>query len=86
METQTLITLTEFLGWACVLNIGILLFTTVSIIALRGVISQIHGQLFGMTEQDLGRAYFQYLAQYKIAILVLNLVPYMALKVMLAGQ
>lgn len=86
MDAQTLTTVTEFLGWACVINIGILLFTTLAIIALRGRISRIHGQLFGMTEQDLGRAYFQYLAQYKIAILVLNFVPYIALKIMLAGQ
>ena len=85
MDAKILTTMTEFFGWACVINIGILLFTTLAIIALRGRISRIHGQLFGMNEQDLGRAYFQYLAQYKIAILVLNFVPYIALKIMLAG-
>jgi hypothetical protein len=34
-----------------------------------------------MDEKDLGRAYFQYLAQYKIAIIVLNIAPYLALRI-----
>jgi Family of unknown function (DUF6868) len=38
--------------------------------------------MFGLSEADLSRAYFQYLAQYKIAIFVLNLVPYVALEFM----
>ncbi len=36
----------------------------------------------GMEEADLSKAYFQYLAQYKIATLVFNVAPYIALKIM----
>jgi hypothetical protein len=36
--------------------------------------------MFGLGEADLSRAYFQYLAHYKIAILVFNLIPYVAVR------
>jgi len=79
---MTLQTLTELLGWTSVINIAILLFSTLSLIIMRGAITGIHSKLFGLDEKDLGRAYFQYLAQYKIAIIVLNIAPYLALRVM----
>ena len=41
--------------------------------------TQIHGRMFGLDEPSLMRSYFQYLALYKIAILVFNLVPFLAL-------
>jgi len=52
------------------------------LIVMRGSITTIHSKLFGLDEKDLGRAYFQYLAQYKIAIIVLNIAPYIALRIM----
>tara|TARA_B100002003_G_scaffold78069_1_gene73067 strand:- start:284 stop:469 length:186 start_codon:yes stop_codon:yes gene_type:complete len=48
---------------------------------MRGLIQGMHTRMFGLSEEDLSRAYFQYVAQYKIAILVFNLVPYLALVV-----
>jgi hypothetical protein len=78
---MTLQSLTAFLGWVSVVNIAILLFTTLSLVAMRGTITKIHSRLFGLDEKDLGRAYFQYLAQYKIAIIVLNIAPYIALRI-----
>jgi hypothetical protein len=78
----TLETLTELLGWSSLINIAILLLSTLGVIAMRGVITGMHSKLFGLDEKDLGRAYFQYLAHYKIAIIVLNITPYIALKIM----
>ena len=79
---MTVEVLTELLGWASVINIAILLLSTLGVITMRKAITGIHAKLFGLDEKDLGRAYFQYLAQYKIAIIVLNIAPYIALKVM----
>ena len=73
---------TELLGWLCILNIGLLLFSTILIVSMRETISDIHSKMFGLDKKDLGKAYFQYIAQYKIAIIVLNLSPYLALKIM----
>lgn len=78
----TLQTLTEFLGWASVINISILLISSISLILMRESIIRIHSEMFGLDDTHLSRAYFQYLAQYKIAIFIFNLVPYIALKIM----
>ncbi len=79
---MTIESLTELLGWASAINLAVLLLSTLGLIAMRGAVARIHSKLFGLDEKDLGRAYFQYLAQYKIAIIVLNIAPYIALKVM----
>ena len=76
-----LATLTELLGWSLVFNIGILTLSTLGIISMRSLISRIHSRLFGMDEKALGSAYFQYLGQFKIAVIVFNLCPYLALKI-----
>ena len=79
---SSLETLTAFFGWCTAINIGLLTIAAVFLGFMRVPISQIHAKMFGLNEADLSRAYFQYLAQYKIAIIVLNLVPYIALKMM----
>ena len=70
------------LGWCSVINIGFLMFSSILLIAIRGTASRIHGKMFNLDEKYLSQAYFQWLAQYKIAIIVFNVVPYFALKVM----
>lgn len=69
------------LGWCAVINIGLLMFSSIFIITMRGVSLRIHRKMFNLDEQYLSQAYFQYLAQYKIAIIVLNIVPYFALRI-----
>ena len=75
-------TLTEFFGWVSIINIVVLMISGILVILMRGFISKIHSKIFGLDQKDLGRAYFQYLAQYKIAMIVLSIAPYLALKIM----
>ena len=70
------------LGWCSVINIGLLMFSSIMLIAFRGIVLRIHGKMFNLDEKYLSQAYFQYLGQYKIAIIVFNIVPYFALKIM----
>ena len=79
---MTIETIRTFLGWCTVINIGLLMLSSIFVIAFRGTASRIHGTMFNLDEKYLSQAYFQYLAQYKIAIIVFNVVPYFALKVM----
>ena len=79
---NTIETIREFLGWCTVINIGLLVLSSILIIALRGTVSRFHGKMFNLDEKYLSQAYFQYLGQYKIAIIVFNIVPYFALKAM----
>ncbi len=73
--------LTAMLGWAALINIAILVVSTVALIAMRRQITALHARLFGLDEKDLGRAYFQYLAQFKIATIVFTIAPYLALRI-----
>lgn len=75
-------TLTTFLGWCSVLNLSLLLFSTLMIVALKGPLSRLHGHLLGIAPVDLLPIYLYYLGNYKMAIILFNLVPYLALKIM----
>ena len=73
--------LREVLGWCAVINIGLLIFSTIFVVSLRDPISRIHAKMFNLNESDISLAYFRYLAQYKIAIIVFNIIPYFALRI-----
>jgi len=79
---NTIETMREFLGWCSVINVGLLIFSAIFVTLLSGPISRIHAKMFNLDESDLSSAYFQYLAQYKIAIIVFSIVPYFALTIM----
>jgi uncharacterized protein DUF6868 len=72
----------EFLGWCSIINIGLGLFSVIFMIFLRDPISRIHSKMFNLDAADLSRAYFQFLAQYKILTIIFNIVPYLVLKIM----
>jgi hypothetical protein len=77
---MTIETLTAFFGWCALINIGLMLLTTVTLLVGHESIIRIHSRMFGLEKPELQRAYFQYLAQFKIAVLVFSIVPYIALK------
>ena len=70
-----------FLGWCSVINIGIMMLQTILIIVLRKALVKMHGKMFDLDEKFIMQACYQYLGQYKVAVLVLNIVPYFALKI-----
>jgi len=78
----TIESLTTFFGWCSVINIGVLVFTTLVLLVMKGPITAIHSTMFGVDPANMPTTYFQYLGNYKIAIFVLNVVPYFALRMM----
>lgn len=81
---MTIEQVTTFLAWNTLINIGILLFATAFIVAGRDWVMSIHSRLTGVAVDDLPRLYFQYLAGYKIAIIVLCLVPYLIVRLVMS--
>lgn len=79
---MTISELTTLIGWATVINLCFLMVTFLVVVFLRHTLVSIHKKCFGLSEEDYLRAYFQYMAQYKIVILVFFLAPYIALKLM----
>ncbi len=78
----TLSQLTELLGWASILNIGVLLFAGILLILMRSFVTSIHSKIFGIPENELAIIYFKYLANYKTLSFVFIIAPYIALKIM----
>ncbi|WP_424418387.1 DUF6868 family protein [Oceanisphaera sp.] len=78
----TLSQLTEFLGWASIINIAYLLLATIVIAFMKGTISSIHSRIFRVEGKKLDAMYFSFLSNYKIATLVFIVVPYISLKMM----
>ncbi len=75
-------TIREFLGWCTVINVGLFFVVLVKILLLRDWASRVHAKMFRVDEATMRQAYFQFLVNYKIAVIVFNLVPYIALSIM----
>ena len=76
-------TLTEFLGWCAVINIGIYFIAVIMFMFARELIVKMADSLLNVSREELLRVYLEYIAQYKNAIIFLNITPYFALKIMM---
>lgn len=77
-----LATLTTFFGWSAVLNIGLLIFAAFILVVFNAQVKTLHVKYITLDPADLNTIYFSFLGRYKLAIIMLNLVPYWALKIM----
>ena len=75
-------TIREFLGWCSVINIGMLVISTIMLTIMRGWVVKIHASMTGVSETELPCLYFKFLANYKILIIMFNVVPYITLSIM----
>ena len=77
---MTIDQLTELFAWMTMINIGIMLLSAVLISTLKGFITKTHGKMFKVGDETLHAILYSYLGLYKIAIIMFNLVPYLALQ------
>ncbi len=78
--------LRRFFGWCTVINFGLYLISVIPLLFIAEWASEIHAGMFQVDAASTRQAYFTYLANYKLAIVVLNFVPYVALRVMTRGK
>ena len=74
--------LLSFFGWCSVINIAVLVFATVFLALFGDFAKNIHSKIFNIPKDKLDVIYFKYLAYYKLAIFIFNLVPYLTLLLM----
>ena len=79
--TMTIGVLEKFFVWMTVINFGILLFCPLLLPLCRGSIYKLHGAWFKIPEEKIDIALYKMLGTYKIIVIVFNLVPYIALKI-----
>jgi Family of unknown function (DUF6868) len=71
--------LTELFKWMTIINIGLLLLSSMLIILMKNVMQKLHGKLFGIKEENIALMAYGYLGMYKVLIIVFILVPFISL-------
>jgi len=71
-------TLTTFFGWCSVINIVFLLGLLVRGIVIR----KLAAKVFRVSEDEVKTVYMNAFVQFRSAVLVLNITPYIALRIM----
>ena len=84
--SMSLKTLKTFFFWMTVINFLILLISTFGVVALTQEMKAIHSRIFHVSPDELSQIYLEYLAWHKLLWMIFNLVPYIALRVMLANK
>ena len=75
-------TLTTFFGWCTVINIGLICFLKFLLCVFHAGLGRLNAKFFGVTEAEAKAINLRVLMQYRLAFLMLVLIPYIALKIM----
>lgn len=70
------------LGWSLVFNWSVLFVWFVYYFFFRDFYYRFHGRMFNLTVEQFGLVHYGGMAIYKIFILVFNLAPYLALRLL----
>ena len=73
----------SFFAWSSIINIGLLTLSALLLMVIGEKVSILHGKLFKINPGKVRETYFYYLGNYKIAIIVFNIVPYFTLTFMI---
>ena len=74
--------LTALFGWMTVINVALLILSTIMLMLFSNQIISIHSKLTSVKADTLMSAYLYFLAFYKVLIIVFNIIPYLALKLL----
>jgi len=75
-------TMTTFFGWCTVINFGIILLGVLFFGVFHEGVGKLSAKLFGITEAEAKATFFRVFQQYRLAVVIMNLVPYIALIIM----
>ena len=69
----------EFFMWCTILNVGLLVISSLLCFCAKDWAYQIHSKLFSISRESFNVMIYSFLAVYKMLILVFCLIPYIAL-------
>lgn len=75
-------TLATFFGWCTVINVVLIVIVFIFFAVLHEFFARVIAKLFGVSEATAKETLLRVLMQYRVAFVVFNLVPYVALKIM----
>ncbi|MEO8158975.1 MAG: DUF6868 family protein [Betaproteobacteria bacterium] len=74
-------TLRGFLGWCAVINYGVLLGWFLVFVLAHDWMQRLHGRWFRLTVGQFDSIHYAAMAIFKLGILLLNVVPYVAIRI-----
>jgi len=78
---MTLESIRAALGWCTVINLGLLIVWWLFITLAHDWIYRVHGKWFNLAKERFDTIHYAGMALFKIGILLLNLVPYLSLRI-----
>ncbi len=73
--------LTAIFGWMLVINLVVYSLAAVLIIFARDWVSNVEARITGIPAEEWPGYFIDYLSRYKIAIMMFNRAPYLALRI-----
>ncbi len=71
----------EVLVWCTVINFGILIYWWLMFMLAHDFVYRLHGKWFKIPVEQFDAIHYKAIAFYKLAIILFNLVPYIALTI-----
>ncbi len=78
---MNLLLLKRVLGWCCVINYGLILVMTLFFLFALDPIYEIQSLFLNVPQEDYNTLWFLVIGIWKILVLVFNLIPYLALRI-----
>ena len=73
--------ISDVLAWCAVINIGLLLWWFLMFALAHDFVYRLHGKWFKLTVERFDAIHYAGMAFFKIGIFLLNIVPYLALRI-----
>jgi len=73
--------LTTAIGWASLLNMGVLLIWWLALTFAKKWMFNMHRRWFSLTDTQLNELHYLLYGQYKLATILLFITPYLALRI-----
>jgi len=77
---MTIEVLTQFFAWMTLINLVFFVITAVLSMLFKNVGTAMHARMFGLDADRVVEIWYSYLGTFKIAFIMLNLTPYLALR------
>ena len=74
--------LKEFFGWMTLVNLGLYMWTAIMCIVCKGFMTRVAGKMFGVAEETGKAIIYGYVGMYKLLFISFNLIPWLALTIM----
>jgi len=78
---MTLEIIRKTLAWCIVMNFGLLIWWLLFFILARDWMYRMHTKWFTLSKENFDRIHYSGMALFKLAIILFNLVPYLALHI-----